>query len=261
MIAQFMPYLTGKDEDAKRIAVRSIKEIGGVALAIDVVRSAPSDGTASALVAIAAQSLSENERQLANSAARQIFSDKMNRAFLVKGQGERPGFGRYSYLLIRTPAQDEPTRNKYLAAISAFVQRISRLEQSLQLGSKPSELNVTYVPVVDNPDSGASPEWILGHYDFSRASMILAGISGLDGVGPFLLSTAVPATTDVGSQPKIIQNLSYVPPGLVKAFIDEFFDHDYKEKNWTSSTMKELLNKIGAMLSTNTAKFSPALSR
>jgi hypothetical protein len=39
-----------------------------------------------------------------------------------------------------------------------------------------------------------------------------------------------------------------VPPGLVKAWVDGFFAYDDKEKNWTSSSMKELMNKVGAML-------------
>jgi hypothetical protein len=67
-IAQFMPYLTSKNEDSKEAAITAIKALSSASLAIELASLNKSPGTVRAVRQIATQSTNESDRKLAQAA-------------------------------------------------------------------------------------------------------------------------------------------------------------------------------------------------
>jgi hypothetical protein len=67
-IAQFMPYLTSKNENSKEAAITAIKALSSASLAIELARLNKSPGTVRAVRQIATQSTNESDRKLAQAA-------------------------------------------------------------------------------------------------------------------------------------------------------------------------------------------------
>lgn len=244
-VAPFMPYLTGSNEQAKQLAVKTISEIGGIPLAIEVVRSSPSQGTASALVAIAKTSQNPDDRSMARNAISQIFAPYINHAFLVRDQPEARGYGLYTYLLFGAAPNSED-RDRYLAAISVFLDKIKELDVSLGVGSKQSDLNISYVPIVLPPDKNPTPEWVLSYYDFARARSILSvyAPSATTG-GPYILSTLFPASDVKTPQTKYaFANLSSMPPSVIGSLGKEFFTTVQTPRNWNAMKVEQVQKAV-----------------
>jgi len=73
VVAKFMPYLTGNDENGKRTSITTIKALAGVQLAAAMAELHPSPGTAEGLEAIAQSSTtSGQDRMIAATAANKI---------------------------------------------------------------------------------------------------------------------------------------------------------------------------------------------
>jgi hypothetical protein len=67
-IAQFMPYLTSRNEDSKQAAITAIKALSNASLAIELAALNKSPGTVRAVRQIAAHSTNETDRRLAQAA-------------------------------------------------------------------------------------------------------------------------------------------------------------------------------------------------
>jgi hypothetical protein len=139
------------------------------------------------------------------------------RAFLIRDQPEEKGYGLYSYLLFESPPTKE-NRQLYLSAIWACVDGIPDIA-TLVSNHSPDQINLTYVPIIEAapPPPQARPrreglhwwsEWILDHYDYARAQLILSRLRNTHlGGGPYLLSTSSPAT-ETSPSSYLFQDLS-----------------------------------------------------
>lgn len=134
------------------------------------------------------------------------------RAFLIRDQPEEPGYGLYSYLLFDSPPTNE-YRQLHLSAIKAYIREIPDIA-ILEKDYTRQQLNIAYIPVTKPipqlPEGKTQSEilewwteWILEHYHYDRARLLLNQIHSTQREGgPYLLSTFSPAT--------VIPPLSYL---------------------------------------------------
>lgn len=181
-------------------------------------------------------------------AARNGGGHKTGRAFLPTGQNEESGYGLYSYLLFGTQPT-EGTRERYLAAIRAYVETIETVEKLRTQFSK-RELNITYLPVTEEPASDKPPaEWLLDHYDFARAIKLLGAFPQAGGLGPYLFSTLEPASRLAAENknvacPCLFQNLTTVEPSIMVLWIHEFKKQAEQEEFWRQDTRETAMLKL-----------------
>ena len=167
------------------------------------------------------------------------------RAFLINGNDEAPGYGLYSYLLLGSLT--DSNRDRILSTIDAYlrnIEEISRLDQYFQH----LKLNITYLPVTNNPGAAPASQWILDHYDYARARAILDVLPGTHRDGPYIVSFFKPATRPRGPVgPYLIQDLSTIPtkpPELIAWWIREFLDQAAQEDFRNSTSLESLALKL-----------------
>jgi hypothetical protein len=130
--SQFMPYLVGKDEEARQVAVSAIAVLGDTKLAVEAAGSSPSYGTALALMKIATESITEDDRKRASEGFARIFARDLNRQFLERETSELPWYGFYSYLLFAS----EPGPEK----LDRYTQAIELFDGPTSFSDKPSQM-------------------------------------------------------------------------------------------------------------------------
>ena len=170
------------------------------------------------------------------------------REFLPTGHSEEPGYGLYSYLLFGT--QPTPgTRDRYLAAISAYLGMIATAE-ALQTQFEKNQLNVTYLLITEKPASDNPPsEWVLSHYDFARAMKLLRALPRTEGLGPYIFSTLKPASpfaaqNESAACPCLFQNLSTVEPSIMVLWIQEFKRQAAQQEFWRQDSRETAVLKL-----------------
>lgn len=162
---------------------------------------------------------------------RGVFTRVTGRQILVPGAAEAPGYGLYSYILFANPP-DETSRDRYLKAIQAYLELIPDLI-ALEKYAKPIDLNATYVPVGVEPPSSVSAEWVLKHYDYARAAVLLRVLSGPHADGPYIVSSQKPLTgSDSLTKDSLLQDLSAVPPDLVASWVKLFINQASQPSFW-----------------------------
>lgn len=153
------------------------------------------------------------------------------RSFLAQDMKEAEGYGLYSYLLFANPP-DESSRERYIKAIEAYLSLMPDV-LSLEKYLKLNELNITYVPVDAEPPKSISAEWVLQHYDYARALVLLRALPGSHKDGPYIVSSLSPLTgkenLDGGH---LFQDLSSVPPHLISAWVKLFLNQASQEHFW-----------------------------
>jgi hypothetical protein len=130
------------------------------------------------------------------------------RAFLVSGQAEGPGYRGYSYVLLSSSAAAaNPSVSE--AILSAFL-GLDDVNQVQTSGSEPLDLKVVYLPVLQTPPAHVSAAWLLAHFDYDRASSILAAAGESDLRKPYLVSytAPLPSKTPVDQNDLLIRDLS-----------------------------------------------------
>ena len=168
-------------------------------------------------------------------------------AFLLAGQQETPGYGLYSYLLLGA-APDESTQDRYLRTLDSYLRKmphLTRLEQYLS----PDQLNATYLPLTIPPGRELSARWLLDHYDFARARVVLRQLPGNLRRGPYFVSALRPLgkpSQDVREY--LLQDLSTVPPHLIDSWVVEFLNQSAQERFWRVSTVEQLSLKIRTII-------------
>jgi hypothetical protein len=175
-------------------------------------------------------------------------------AALIAGQAEggpeRVRYGAYTYVLLAGPAPDKSTRDRYLAAVSAW-RDLDAAMKTLSLYLEPPLVNITYLPVTHEPPSNADAEWLLQHYDFGRARVILSRFPNETGRGPFLLSSTVPLT---GNSPAprqtLIQNLSAVPAPMITYWIESFKSQAAQDQFWLEPARVPFALRLRTLLET-----------
>jgi hypothetical protein len=160
------------------------------------------------------------------------------REFLLSGDKEKPGYGLYSYLLWYNPPAPQD-RDRFLTIITAFME-LSTV--SLQEGdvlvpdseghlAKPAEtipkpnLNIAYLPLNAIPPQSPTADWILDHYDTSRARILVDRVNRGYKSGPYIVSTLAPLNSTLARDSHFLfQDLSarVVPPEVAAQWIAQF---------------------------------------
>lgn len=191
---------------------------------------------------------------------RQAQERETGRDYLVGKQAEKEGYGLYSYLLFGTPPT-KVTRERYLRAIAAYftIPPITSVEEYLP----PWQLNITYLLLTDPPTpevaqclrtqcisddsdrAGRVADWVLDHYHYARAQVLLRALPGTHRHGPYIVSYSEPLT-GIGplSGQYLYQNLSSVPPFLVQSWVQEFLNQAAQEHFWEERTVEQLALRL-----------------
>lgn len=148
---------------------------------------------------------------------------------------ETAGYGLYSYILF-ADAPDDTSRDRYKKAIEAYVSLMPDV-LALERYLKPGELAITYAPVDAPPPRSVSSDWILEHYNYAHAQVLLRLIPDTHHGGPYLLSALTPLTGKAAVPGVyLFQNLSTVPPHLVSAWMKLFLNQTSQERFWEPQT-------------------------
>jgi hypothetical protein len=162
------------------------------------------------------------------------------RAFLLADKPEGPGYGLYSYVLFGEPV-NVGNRELYRAILSAFlsVEEIRRFEAAKQ---ERKNLNVTYLPIRELPPASANADWLLDHYDYARAQVILSKLMDR-AAGPYIVSYDSPlsAVSSVESGRLLVEELSGVTPDLAFLWVNEFTAQAGRPQYWDKPALRTLM--------------------
>jgi hypothetical protein len=165
------------------------------------------------------------------------------RSVLVGDAPEADGYGLYSYLLLATPP-DDSSHERYRKAIEAYLSLIPDVA-NLEKYLKPAELNNTYIIVDAELPKLISAEWVLQHYNYARALVILRSVPGTHRDGPYILSSLKPVTGQSGLTDKyLFQDLSTVPPHLLESWTKEVINQAAQEHFWETKSGEHLVLKL-----------------
>jgi hypothetical protein len=165
------------------------------------------------------------------------------RSFLVGNTAEEPGFGLYSYLLFSSEPVSDEDKQRDLAVIKAFVELLSDVADLQGAGMDKSNLNVTYLLVVDTPqDKVPGPDWILSHYDYARAKVLLHLFHHDVLGGPYVASCLTPLSQG-GAAPAqhLWQDMSHVSGSLAASWEKEFERRAGRKDFWAFDTRNQAL--------------------
>jgi hypothetical protein len=173
-------------------------------------------------------------------------SAETRRLFLTPDhKKEAKGFRRYSYLLFGTLPSDEMTRQRYLAALTAYTSIPTVPDVFLR------DLNVTWLPLTELPrtEDQYAAEWLLKHYDWERARDFLTRLPGDHLDGPYIVTYGEPLSdVDVLEKDYLYQDLSSVPPELVAAWVREFMLQAAQEHFWNVRTKPMLALRLRTVI-------------
>jgi hypothetical protein len=165
-------------------------------------------------------------------------------SFLVGEEPEATGFGLYSYLLFGSPP-DDISRERYLQAVRAYLNLIPDMVELEKYLQRPAELNVTYLPLQVAPPNKASAEWVLEHYNYARARIVLRSLGDTHREGPYIVSSLKPLSgTSTVSDHYLYQDLSSVPPQLISPWVKEFMNQAAQERFWQQRSGEVLVLKM-----------------
>ena len=152
------------------------------------------------------------------------------RSFLTGA--EESGYGLYSYLLLGAHPSDGTEHEKYLEAIKVYLARIDIVEAVAKYTAR-SNINITYLPMAEQPPSSPSADWLLDHYDFPRARVLLDKVGSSLRNGPYIISVARPLSdspSPIGHH--LYQDLSNVPTNVIHLWVGAFMKQAAEEKFW-----------------------------
>jgi hypothetical protein len=161
------------------------------------------------------------------------------RALLVQGQPQRTGFGLYSYMLLGAPP-DQQAKQRFLNFIIAYLNLIADIK-GLESSQSKTALNITYLPVTSDPPDNVSPGWVLDHYDYGRARMILRSVPSARGRGPFIISALQPLDGSSGlPTPNLVEDLTDKPVGVVEFWVNQFLVQTTQQQFWQANTLRSV---------------------
>jgi len=165
------------------------------------------------------------------------------RSLLVDDGPEAQGYGLYSYLLFTAP-QDDASRERCKKMIEAYLNLIPDVVE-LEKYLKPNELNDTYVPVDAEPPKLVSADWILQHYNYARALVLLRSVPGTHRDGPYILSSLKPVDgKTLLTENYLFQDLSSVPPNLAASWVNAFMNQAAQERFWEPESAERVVLKL-----------------
>ncbi len=166
-------------------------------------------------------------------------------AFLRHGEKEKSGYGLYSYILFGSRPADYNERARYKKTIESYVPRLDSIVNLQQAGIPTHQLNITYLPVTtishgsnysDLPGKrkhsrNGSVERLFEHYDYARARSILRHLTGDLRDGPYIMTFFKPISgTSQNLDKYLFQDLSTVPPKVIKDYAREFLNQSAQER-------------------------------
>ena len=164
------------------------------------------------------------------------------KTFLAHNEREENGYGLYSYLLFGSKPNAEE-RPRYAQAVEAYLRILPNLN-NLSEHVAPSELNVTYIPVMEKPASAETDsEWadrVLDVYDYARAKVLLNRLDDEYASGPYIVSVHSPLSQARPRTAYLFEDLRRVVPGLMAHWMEAFTWLTAKERTWTQKNVKEL---------------------
>jgi len=175
---------------------------------------------------------------------RGLAARESGRTFLAPGHQEAPGYGLYSYVLFGSHAT-QASRPRYLSTVQAYLGMIDDVVKLEDYVSR-SKLNVTYLPLAATAPAGADAVWLLGHYDYPRARLLLDALPGSRKEGIYLVSGLKPLSGNPGP-PYLVQNLTSVPtepPDLISWWMREFLNQASQERFWQPKATELLALKL-----------------
>lgn len=165
------------------------------------------------------------------------------RHYLLPNQIPKWGYGLYSYLLLSAPPQNAEEKARYLQTIKTYLILIQDVEEYLKRHRRPSELNVIYLPVVQEPKSSnlldERAENVLAAYDYAAAQILLNKLDNNLQKGPYLISVLKPLSEDTPSVPLyLFQDLTGVVPDLVREWVKYFCYLGAQQRDWTEQSLQ-----------------------
>ncbi len=165
------------------------------------------------------------------------------RSLLLAGAEEVPGYALYSYILLGSPPSEQEIERytKTLEAFLTLIPSLARLELYLD-GT--DTINLTYIPVtrkmdsdmaesLENGDYQQAAKWVLRHYDYARARVILGRLDASYREGPYVVSYPAPLTRlKTLDRPHLFQNASTVPPRIAHDWVREFLTQAAQNNYW-----------------------------
>ncbi len=188
---------------------------------------------------------------------------KTGRSFLVSGRSETKGYGLYSYLLLDS-RPDFETRKRYLRAIIEYL-RFTDISLFETAGISRNKLNITYLPIDTRPETAILTklskkdlqeqdlipiaEWVLQHYDYVRAGILIDNLPGSRRNGPYIVSLRKPYDWENEvAPPYLYQDQSWVPPHLVSEWINVFMNQAAQERYWDEDAGENMVLKLRTII-------------
>ena len=167
------------------------------------------------------------------------------RDFLLPNAPEPPGFGLYSYVLFGEHA-NSANQDLYGAILAAYL----ALDEARRFESEHvdrKELNVTFVPLRQAAPDEVSVPWILDHYNYVAAQILLKKlVDDADISGTYIVSYEQPvsSTTEVDRRRLLVQDLTGLPPNLAFLWFREFKAQVRQSRYWDDKTMGQFMLKM-----------------
>jgi hypothetical protein len=180
------------------------------------------------------------------------------RDFLGSGAREKSGYGLYSYVLLGEHP-DPANRESYRAIIDAYLQidDIRRFEADNGVDKK--QLNITYVPLRQAAPEDPNTSWVLDHYDYAAAQVLLRKLMGdSDSSGAYLVSYDQPllSASEVDRRRLLVQNLSGLPANVAFLWFREFKTQVRQSRYWDDKTIRQFMLKMRTQIAMIAGSFS-----
>jgi hypothetical protein len=176
------------------------------------------------------------------------------RGFLLAGKPEDAGYGLYSYVLFGEPvnAANGPL---YRAVLDAFlhIPEVRRFEAEKE---PRTNLNITYLLLSDRPSTGATVDWLLDHYDFARAQIILAKLMDHP-LGPYIVSYKSPlsSASSFENGQLLVEDLSRIPHDLAFLWVNEFTAQAGRAQYWDKPALRTLMLNLRTQVAIDAEAF------
>ncbi len=182
------------------------------------------------------------------------------RGTLFTAESEEEGYSLYSYLLFQRGDQSGENYKRRVAAIRGFIDEIDELAALEAQGVPRKEINIFYVPLrpfmnevsfdvmriyLGGLKRDESVKQIIESYDFARSRLLLQKLD-LMGDGPYIVSYRTPISGRQGISPEqlLVQDLSRVPPELVRLWIIEFKRQVVQERSGKNTNLRRFTLRL-----------------
>jgi hypothetical protein len=176
------------------------------------------------------------------------------RAYLIAGKPEASDYGLYSYVLFGEPVNDG-NRALYRSVLDAFLHIVE--VRNFEAENQPrGSLNITYLPLRELPPTGAMVDWLLDHYDFARAQIILARLYDRP-TGPYVVSYQSPLSSanSIDGSRLLVEDLSRIPPDLAFLWVNEFTAQAGSARYWDKPALHNLMLHLRTQIAVDAEAF------